>query len=127
MRPISNNNQSTQLPKQSNADSTQVRRPADPPGLTPIDDIPTDEEQEDDRHVNRPPPARMIQNSGNYEENPELFSGERPSMRKAKDGSVRAHVKKTRANDPNDIMSRADAMRKNREMIDTMKPGGGQM
>lgn len=101
----------------------------DQPGLTSIDDIPTDDEMENtaDRYVNKPAPARMIQDAGNYMEDPNLFNGDQTDMRQARKSALRPNVQPTRANDPNDIMSKADAMRKGRVEINQMRPVGDQL
>ena len=100
------------------------------PQQTSIDDIPTDDEEEDpmgNRHHASRPRARLRKNRGNYEESEGLFDAPLPETRGPSQSALRPKIQQTTANDPTSLMAKADAMRKNRSTIDQMKPVGEQL
>jgi hypothetical protein len=86
---------------------------------TSIDDIPMDDEQESDRHRNRPVPKRIRQDEGEYIEDDTLFSGEVVDHRREPSNVVRSSASERRVtNDTNGIKAKADALAKGRDDID---------
>lgn len=98
------------------------------PTTTSIDDIPTDEENEElgDRHKNMPVVPRIRKDRGNYEESDEYFEAPQPEIPRENVKAVRK-IQTTTANDPSSLMAKADAMRKSRSQIEQQKPNGEQL
>jgi hypothetical protein len=93
-------------------------------GVTSIEDLPSDEEDEiiSDRFRRRKPIGRIRSDQGNYSEGDELFQGPSTDMRKAVSSAVKgsSHVVNNGATDAKslksqDLMTRAKEMAKGRE------------
>ena len=95
------------------------REPA-PSGVTSIDDLPSDEEDDviADRYRSRKPVGRIRSDEGNYIEGDDLFQGEHPDMRRAGRSTVKgnAHVgNDAKSRKSVDLMAKAKEMAKGRE------------
>lgn len=100
-------------------------RPTDPPNRDPVSVTEVMSQYYGDRHRNVQQPPRIRQGEyGEYIEDTGLFSGEPPPAQRPPASAIRDH-RATRANDPNDIMAKADALKRGREMIEqSVKPIG---
>lgn len=97
-------------------------------GVTSIENIPEDEEENeeayvDDRHRNMRPIARIRRDPGNYEEDGKYFDTPQPEVKHVQTNAIR-QIQKTTANDPSNLMAKAEAMRKSRSEIEQLKPQG---
>lgn len=98
-----------------------VQREQEPvKGMTSIDDLPSDEEDDhaSDRYRSRRPVGRIRSDEGNYEEDTELFQGNPANMRKAMKSAVKGNTHT--GNDATsqksaDIMAKAKELAKGRE------------
>lgn len=103
------------------------------PKVTSIDNIPEDTEDTedntpendyvDDRHRNVRQIARIRKDPGNYEEDGKYFNNPQPEMPQVQSNAIR-QIQKTTANDPSNLMAKAEAMRKSRSEIEQLKPQG---
>lgn len=105
--------------------------------VTSIEDLPMEDDQDVDTmtdHRNRmaqpiPPQARIRRDRGNYEDDEIEFGGPPPTVsRRPPGGAVKDKIQPTKANDQSDVMAKAAAFAKMRDM-DTanMRPAGEQM
>jgi hypothetical protein len=84
---------------------------------TDVNDIPFDEEQETDRHRSVPQPRRIRKDeSGEFIESQELFSGEQPDIRKESPKSLRERGESV---DPYNTIAKAKEFAMNRDQIES--------
>jgi len=107
-RPIKNNMKKI-------GDGDEIKEMGDNPNVTPISDLPMDEDDDisADRYRQKKPRGRIRINEGNYDEDEELFQGDAPDMRKAKKSALKT-AKNIQSG--GDIMARAKALAKSREL-----------
>lgn len=96
-------------------------------GVTSIDDLPTDEDDEliSDRYRSRKPVGRIRSDEGNYTKGDNLFQGERADMRGAKRSAVKGNNhtgNDAKSQKSADLMTKAKELAKGREEA-TPPPG----
>lgn len=98
--------------------------------VTSIEDIPTDNDEQEtsDRHRIPPPRARLRKNRGNYDDETDLFDAPRPNTQRSVKGAVKEKIAPTTAQDTSNIMAKAQELAKGREIIQrTTRPVGQQL